>query len=437
MKNIIYITILSVFCSFNTEASIKIIDDNKSIYNYCADGYKYNIDNSYKEYLNAILATLGIYQTDIVLIECKNVDGIQYKELYDSTKVIKAILYEKAYLDYISSRTDSNHWATIYLFAHQIGIIINNSFNNYSHNHQEVLKADEFSGTVLAKLGATLESAKQAVKGMPNLPNSYLPDINSRILAIENGWQNARYDIDRLTYKTKFQTSVSIKKFLPKVENNEGYATIVGWATTYYARTILDAKAKNITNVDKITEMAYAPIFTYLQSNVVNDVDCSSGAYISKALEILKAKGAPLYKDFNYKCTNNIPPNIYKLAEKNKIGDFHKIFDKTDNYSTKLDAIKGSLSNGYPVIIGFDCYASFSKAKGVYLNQGDYDNYQGSIVLCVVGYDDNMYGGAVEIVNSWGADWGNNGFMWIPYKDLFQLTKYGYDIIPIENESTK
>lgn len=41
--------------------------------------------------------------------------------------------------------------------------------------------------------------------------------------------------------------------------------------------------------------------------------------------------------------------------------------------------------------------------------------------MCIVGYDDTKFGGAFEIVNSWGVDWANGGFIWIRYDDLYKM----------------
>lgn len=38
--------------------------------------------------------------------------------------------------------------------------------------------------------------------------------------------------------------------------------------------------------------------------------------------------------------------------------------------------------------------------------------------MTVVGYDDNKYGGAFRIVNSWGTGWGDGGFYWVEYNEF-------------------
>ena len=35
----------------------------------------------------------------------------------------------------------------------------------------------------------------------------------------------------------------------------------------------------------------------------------------------------------------------------------------------------------------------------------------------MIGFGDNKYGGSVEVINSWGTKWGNEGFTRIKYED--------------------
>jgi hypothetical protein len=47
--------------------------------------------------------------------------------------------------------------------------------------------------------------------------------------------------------------------------------------------------------------------------------------------------------------------------------------------------------------------------------------------MCIVGYDNNRYGGAFRVLNSWGSTWGDGGFVWIKYKDFAE-----YSLIAIQ-----
>ena len=47
--------------------------------------------------------------------------------------------------------------------------------------------------------------------------------------------------------------------------------------------------------------------------------------------------------------------------------------------------------------------------------------------MCVIGYDDNMYGGAFQIINSWGTWWGDQGFFWAKYEDFARTVDQAYE----------
>jgi hypothetical protein len=53
--------------------------------------------------------------------------------------------------------------------------------------------------------------------------------------------------------------------------------------------------------------------------------------------------------------------------------------------------------------------------------------------MVVVGFDDGRE--AFEVMNSWGTGWGNDGFIWIKYRDFEKYVHYGYIFIP-ENETS-
>jgi C1A family cysteine protease len=47
-----------------------------------------------------------------------------------------------------------------------------------------------------------------------------------------------------------------------------------------------------------------------------------------------------------------------------------------------------------------------------------FDTIQGGQAVVAVGYDDQRISstkGALQIRNSWGRDWGNDGYGWLPY----------------------
>ena len=53
----------------------------------------------------------------------------------------------------------------------------------------------------------------------------------------------------------------------------------------------------------------------------------------------------------------------------------------------------------------------------------------------MVGYDDTKNGGSFLFVNSWGVDWGDEGYFWITYKDFQQNGIYGF-VIDLNEETS-
>jgi hypothetical protein len=53
----------------------------------------------------------------------------------------------------------------------------------------------------------------------------------------------------------------------------------------------------------------------------------------------------------------------------------------------------------------------------------------------VIGYDDRKFGGAFQIMNSWGREWGKDGVGWVRYGDFKNYAKEAYGIDPLPKRS--
>jgi len=230
--------------------------------------------------------------------------------------------------------------------------------------------------------------------------------------------------------------SASVKQYCPDPQSQGNYGTCVGWATAWAARTILYAKANNMTNRNSITQNAFSPAFVYyFAKGNKYDADCSDGAQFPPALELAIKYGIPKYTEFPEMCASEIPDEVIEKAGNFKIKDYNRLFDPQSDNSEKIKTTKMTLSSGLPVLIGLNCPESVSSVSGsssVWVPSESPDVNHGGHALCVVGYDDNKYGGAFEIMNSWGSDWGNGGFFWIRYNDYANFTKYGFEMYPKE-----
>ena len=141
--------------------------------------------------LGKILSVVGASKR-FVLAPCENInnalavieDGMRY------------ILYDPEFVNSISDT--SNYWANMSILAHEVGHHINghtlgSSISSYENKIEE-LEADEFSGFVMQKIGATLEQSIDAIASIAAEGDdtySSHPNRTRRIKAITKGFNNA------------------------------------------------------------------------------------------------------------------------------------------------------------------------------------------------------------------------------------------------------
>jgi C1A family cysteine protease len=106
----------------------------------------------------------------------------------------------------------------------------------------------------------------------------------------------------------------------------------------------------------------------------------------------------------------------FKNALQHRITRYHSV--------KGLTGIKQALSQSKPVLIGISVFESFESKEVartgiVPMPQAHEENLGGHAVLAV-GYDDEKQ--VVIVRNSWGADWGDEGYFYLPY----EFVKGGY-----------
>lgn len=225
---------------------------------------------------------------------------------------------------------------------------------------------------------------------------------------------------------TALPQSHSLRQYCPTPKNQGNYGTCTSWAAAYAARTIAEAIKNGWTDRATIDREAFSPPFVYKQIKDAGDYNCQQGSYPGDALLVMKSKGVPKYSEFHPMCTDNIPAYIFSSAFNHRIDNYFRLFSSTADAQVKISKTKMALSEDCPVVIGMKCYQSFNSAKDLW--NGVHDTYLGGHALCVVGYDDNKYGGAFLIMNSWGTTWGNGGFTWVKYSDYATDTKYAFQL---------
>lgn len=118
------------------------------------------------------------------------------------------------------------------------------------------------------------------------------------------------------------------------------------------------------------------------------------------------------------KYTVNPPKNVWDEATGHKIASYHAISDGD------VTTIKTILASGVPYLVGFgfavfDYMLSIEMSRsGVLPRPGPKESMQGGHAVCLCGYDSTMImpdksKGAFLVRNSWGPNWGLNGYYWM------------------------
>ncbi|MGM0375644.1 MAG: C1 family peptidase [Bacteroidota bacterium] len=223
---------------------------------------------------------------------------------------------------------------------------------------------------------------------------------------------------------TNLGSRVVLTDYVPPIRNQDQYGTCVGWATGYYARTMMYAKENNLSPADlEDKSNRFSPLDVYLSIDDRN-ADCG-GTYPGIAFEVMQERGIATLATAPYEnlgdCSQGPKESWTSEAANYKIESFRTV-DHTD-----VEDVKSYLKMGRPVQISCKLGIDFFDVEdSEVIYNGDYttkpDKHLYHAMVCV-GYDDDKgANGAFQIVNSWGTRWGDDGFAWVDY-DYFTKGK--------------
>ena len=142
--------------------------------------------------VDRILDEFGLFR-NFIIQECPDINNAVAKviEVSEGYKE-RYILYDNNFFDNMNNKALTD-WASMSILAHEIGHHLNgHSLNNEGSNHQFELEADYFSGSALAKLGASLEESQSAIMTLKyEKATRTHPAKADRLKAIEEGWNKS------------------------------------------------------------------------------------------------------------------------------------------------------------------------------------------------------------------------------------------------------
>lgn len=228
-------------------------------------------------------------------------------------------------------------------------------------------------------------------------------------------------------------------KYAPPIISQKG-GTCVGFSSLYYGLSIMYNIEHDYTDFAEKYANSFDPYFIY---SIVHNADetCDDGLIMYDAMQTLSKIGSKkmFYPSF-LTCDSSWDEDKFsrtvKYTEPYKIKNFYFINPAEDGFTNKVKQI---VNYDMPVIIGAKITNSLfsyseNNTNGVSSNglwsPSDDEEEVGGHAMCVVGYDDNRFGGSFKIVNSWGYDFGENGYLWLKYEDFNKYVIEAYVIEP-------
>ena len=227
----------------------------------------------------------------------------------------------------------------------------------------------------------------------------------------------------------------SLKQYCPKPLNQLDLRTSSGWAAAYAALTIVKAE-QNRWSKSEIMQNVYAPAYPIFMAKKDNGIEKDEELTLNQVIAALKKYGTPKYRELPSRSLTTVSQETEDKAMHNRISEYARLYEKLDTRLTKITTIKATLNENLPVIIAMHTPPSFSYAKEFWQPREEFSKDIPGHAMTIVGYDDSKFGGAFEVMNSWGSDWGNEGFMWIKYDDLIEFSEDAYDIYVIPGKTS-
>ena len=176
-------------------------------------------------------------------------------------------------------------------------------------------------------------------------------------------------------------------------------------------------------------------LFLYKVTRNLMKMRGDTGAYLRSTIGAMVLFGVPPeeywpYTDGPEDFDKEPPAFCYSFAQNYKTIKYYRHDPPSAAPEDILYRVKTYLAAGHPAMFGFTVYSSIEQASGSgrIPFPSPLDKIEGGHAVVAVGYDDKMKirnrydgeeaEGALLIRNSWGQDWGERGYGWLPYDYL-------------------
>jgi C1A family cysteine protease len=218
--------------------------------------------------------------------------------------------------------------------------------------------------------------------------------------------------------------SVDLRKWCSKVED-QGQ---LGSCTAQAGVGIVEYYQKRAFN----KHLEGSRLFVYKTTRNLMQETGDTGGFLRFTMGALTQCGVPEEKFWPYDISKfDIDPGpfVYSIADNFEALKYfcHDPLGSKVPYPAVLDSVKKYLEAGIPSMFGFWGFPSFEKSnvKGGIPYPCSSESSSWGHAVVAVGYDDKLKiknlncnketTGALLIRNSWGEEWGDKGYGWLPY----------------------
>lgn len=242
-------------------------------------------------------------------------------------------------------------------------------------------------------------------------PGLGMNDTAPRLLeAVRSAAPSASYVEGAAQGRDTLPARVDLAGGMPTPGHQGTIGSCGAWATAYALRSYQENVERG-WGADSPAEV-FSPSFLY---NLFSDGE-DRGSHFPGLFALLEKRGCATLATMPYTEDVTVRPDEQALAEASSF----RIASYSRLDPGNLEAIKGILAGGEPVVFGAMVYRDFLRYDGGVYSRRTPEEY-GAHGMTLVGYDDGR--GAVKLMNSWGTSWGEGGYAWMSY-ETFRETAF-------------
>ena len=222
----------------------------------------------------------------------------------------------------------------------------------------------------------------------------------------------------------KIPSKVDLRKWCSPIEHQGN----IGSCTAQAGVGILEYFEKR--SFGKILDASR--LFLYKTTRNLMKETGDSGGFLRYTMGAMALFGLPPEEYWPYvedQFDEEPPAFCYSYAQNYKSLQYYRHDPSDTPRKTILESVKTHLAAGLPSMFGFTVYSSYVQAdkNGMIPYPTKSERIAGGHAIVAVGYDEKLKiknenpggpetTGAILIRNSWGKEWGEQGYGWLPYE---------------------